>query len=111
MEIHKYVPFLKQINENGNSKIEGTRVNQKFLYTGHGERNYSVIFHTEEEGKLYQYHKNTVNKNDVHLYCMYRSNRRGNCRAEFKLQPKNHINGSKPFKSFLRFEQMYKNIK
>ena len=46
MEIHKYVPFLQHIDENGSSKIEGTRLNPKFLYTGHGERNDSVIFRT-----------------------------------------------------------------
>ena len=50
MEIHKYVPFLQHIDENGSSKIEGTRLNPNFLYTGHGERNDSVIFHTEEDG-------------------------------------------------------------
>jgi hypothetical protein len=31
MEIHKYVPFLQHINENGTPKIEGTRINPKFL--------------------------------------------------------------------------------
>ena len=48
MEIHKYVPFLQHIIENGTPKIEGTRFNPKFVYTGHGERNDSVIFHTGE---------------------------------------------------------------
>ena len=81
MEIHKYVPFLQHINENGTPKIEGTRLNPKFLYTGHGERNDSVIFHTEEDGKHYQYHRNVVSKDDLQLTCMYRKNRRANCRA------------------------------
>ena len=90
MEIHKYVPFLQHINENGSSKIEGTRLNPKFLYTGHGERNDSVIFHTEEEGKQYQYHRNVVSKDDLQLTCMYRKNRRANCRAGMRLKPKKH---------------------
>jgi hypothetical protein len=42
-----------------------------FLYsTGHGERDDSVIFHTEEDGKHNRYHKNAVNKDDLQLYCM-----------------------------------------
>ena len=84
-----YIPFIQHINESGTSKIEGTRENPNFLYTSNGGRAKSVIFHTEEDGKLYQYHKNSVNMNDVNLYCMYRKNKRANCRAEFKIKPEN----------------------
>ena len=89
MENDKYVPYLKHINEGGTAINQGTRKNPNFLYTSHGGRNKSVIYHTEEEGKLYQYHKSSVNRDDVSLYCMYRKNRRANCRAEFKAKPKN----------------------
>ena len=84
-----YILFIQHINESGTSKIEGTRENPNFLYTSNGGRAKSVIFHTEEDGKLYQYHKNSVNMNDVNLYCMYRKNKRANCRAEFKIKPEN----------------------
>ena len=78
------------INESGNSKNEGSRLNPKFLNTGHGGRNNSVIFHTEEDGKHYQYHRNVVSKDDLQLTCMYRKNRRANCRAGMRLKPKKH---------------------
>ena len=71
-----YIPFIQHINESGTSKIEGTRENPNFLYTSNGGRAKSVIFHTEEDGKLYQYHKNSVNMNDVNLYCRYRKNKK-----------------------------------
>jgi hypothetical protein len=56
----------------GTSKIDGTRENPNFLYTSNGGRAKSVIFHTEENRKLYQYHQIAVKMNDVNLYCVYR---------------------------------------
>ena len=50
-----YIPFIQHINESGTSKIEGTRENPNFLYTSNGGRAKSVIFHTEEDGKLILY--------------------------------------------------------
>ena len=82
-----YIPFIQYINESGTSKIEGTRENPIILYTSNGGRAKSVIFHTEENCKLYQYQKNSVHMNDVNLYCMYRKNKRANCRAKFKIKP------------------------
>ena len=64
MENDKYVPYLKHINEGGTAINQGTRKNPNFLYTSHGGRNKSVIYHTEEEGKLYQYHKSSVNRDE-----------------------------------------------
>ena len=82
------VPFMGHIDQNGLLITKGSRETPNFLYCTNGARNDSKIFHTEENGKYYQYHKLAVNQNDVNLRCMYHKNQRAHCCAHLKIRPK-----------------------
>ena len=82
------VPFLGHIDSEGLLITKGTRETPNFQYATNGARDDSVIFHTEEDGNFYQYHKWNVQKNHIRVRCMYNKNIRANCRAVLKLAAK-----------------------
>ena len=79
---------MGHIDPEGSLITNGSRETPNFQYCTNGGRDNSVIFHTEENGNFYQYHKINVQKNHIQAGCMYSKNPRANCRAVFKLAAK-----------------------
>ena len=50
MNVTRVVPYLSRINS-----CEGTRKKPELLYVTRGGKNNSLIFHTKENGKFFQY--------------------------------------------------------
>ena len=57
MNVTRVVPYLSRINS-----CEGTRKKPELLYVTRGGKNNSLIFHTKENGKFFQYRAKCVNK-------------------------------------------------
>jgi hypothetical protein len=53
------------------------------LHVTLGQRDDSLIFHTKEDKKYFQYHKTSINKSSIQLKCMYAT--RKNCSAQLSI--------------------------
>ena len=83
MNVTRVVPYLSRINS-----CEGTRTKPELLYVTRGGKNNSLIFHTKENGKFFQYRAKCVNKKSILLMCIYKKNVRGNnCQAFLTVTP------------------------
>ena len=83
MNVTRVVPYLSQINS-----CEGTRKKPELLYVTRGGKNNSLIFHTKENGKFFQYRAKCVNNKSILLMCIYKRNVRGNnCQAFLTVTP------------------------
>ena len=66
MNSNRVVPYLARVNS-----CEGTRQKPELLYVTRGGKKNSLIFHTKENGKFFQYRQKSVNKKSIVLMCIY----------------------------------------
>ena len=83
MNSNRVVPYLARVNS-----CEGTRQKPELLYVTRGGKKNSLIFHTKENGKFFQYRQKSVNKKSIVLMCIYKENSRSdNCNAFITVKP------------------------
>ena len=83
MNSNRVVPYLARVNS-----CEGTRQKPELLYVTRGGKENSLIFHTKENGKFFQYRQKSVNKKSIVLMCIYKENSRSdNCNAFITVKP------------------------
>jgi hypothetical protein len=89
MNWNRVVTYLARINS-----CEGTRQKPELLYVTQGGKENSLIFHTKENGKFFQYRQKFVNQKSIVLMCIYvhiyiykQNARSDNCYAFILIEP------------------------
>jgi hypothetical protein len=77
MYSNRVVRYLARINS-----CDGTRQKPELLFVTRGEKENSLLFHTKENRKFFQYRQKSVNLKSIVLMCIYKQNSRfANCNA------------------------------
>jgi hypothetical protein len=83
MNSNRVVPYLARMNS-----CERTRQKPKLLYVTLDGKENSLIFHTQENEKCFQYRQKSVNLKSIVLMCIYKQNSRSdNCNTFITVKP------------------------